>query len=79
MEEEEEQEGGSVGWHRRILGWGNLVHDTTTTKYSAVGNAWAGWGSIPVFFFPLDGRSPVSHPTARSLSLQGDPANIGKG
>ena len=44
--------------HRWILCWGNLVHDTTTTKRSAVGNAWAGWGSIPVFF-PLDGRSPV--------------------
>jgi len=26
--------------------------DTTTTKRSAVGNAWAGWGSIPVFFSP---------------------------
>ena len=36
--------------HRWILGRGNLVHDTTTTKRSAVGDAWAGWGSIPVFF-----------------------------
>ena len=23
----------------------------TTTKRSAVGNEWAGWGSIPVFIF----------------------------
>jgi hypothetical protein len=30
----------------------NEVHDTTTTKRSAVGNAWAGWGSIPIFFSP---------------------------
>ena len=51
-----------IGWHRWILGWGNLVHDTTTTKRSAVGNAWAGWDSIPVFF-SLDGMSPVSRPT----------------
>ena len=52
---------------RWILGWGNLVHDTTTTmpgtcfeksaspregsRRSAVGNTWAGWGSIPVVFF----------------------------
>jgi hypothetical protein len=59
---------------RWILGWGNLVHDTTTMpgpcseksaspregrghcaagvppcrRRSAVGNQWAGWGSIPV-------------------------------
>jgi hypothetical protein len=29
----------------------------------AVGNTWAGWGSMPVVFFTWDGRSPVSHPT----------------
>ncbi len=27
-----------------------------------MGNAWAGWSSIPVFF-SLDDRSPASHPT----------------
>ena len=31
-------------------------------RRSAVGNTWAGWGSIPVVF-PWHGRPPVSHPT----------------
>ena len=50
-------------------------------RRSAMGNTWAGWGSIPVVFFP--GMAAPSHPClilrATSLSLQGDPANIGKG
>jgi len=81
-----------------ILGWGNLVHDTTTTmpgpcseksassqegwgrrRRSAVWNTWAGWGSIPVVFPPGMAGHPCLILRARSLSLQGDPANIGKG
>jgi hypothetical protein len=40
------------------------THDTTTTRRSAVGNAWAGWGARcdTRIFFPLDVSSPVSHP-----------------
>jgi hypothetical protein len=45
----------------------------------AVGNTWAGWGSMPVVFFP--GMAGHLCPTLRatSLSLQGEPADIGKG
>jgi hypothetical protein len=40
------------------------THDTTTTRRSAVGNAWAGWGARcdTRIFSPLDVSSPVSHP-----------------
>jgi len=48
-------------------------------RRSAVGNTWAGWGSIPVFFFPGMAGHPCLILRATSLSLQGDPANIGKG
>ena len=48
-------------------------------RRSAVGNTWAGWGSIPVFFPPgMAGHSCLIL-RSTSLSLQGDPANIGKG
>jgi len=53
----------------------SLTH-TTTTKRSAMG-AWPGWGSIPVLF-PWMAGHPCLTLRARSLSLQGDPANIGK-
>jgi hypothetical protein len=48
-------------------------------RRSAVGNTWAGWASIPVFFFPGMAGHPCLILRATSLSLQGDPANIGKG
>ena len=51
-------------WHRRR---------------SAVGDAWAGWGSIPVVFPPGMAGHPCLILRATSLSLQGEPANIGKG
>jgi hypothetical protein len=69
----------TVCWHKWILGWGNLVHDTTTTRRSSFQNTWAGWGSMPVFFFPGMAGHLCLTLRARSLSLQGDPANIGKG
>ena len=75
---DEEEKKQLLGGHRWILGWSNLVQDTTTTKRSAVGNAWAGGGSIPVFFPWMTGH-PCLTLRARSLSLQGDPANIEKG
>jgi len=36
----------------QVDSWLGQQHNMTTTKRSAVGNAWAGWGSIPVFFPP---------------------------
>ena len=42
------------------------------------GEQWAGWGSIPVFPPGMAGH-PCLTLRARSLSLQGDPANIRKG
>jgi len=47
-------------------------------KRSAVGNTWAGWGLIPVVFFAGMAGHPCVILRATSLSLQGDPANIGK-
>jgi hypothetical protein len=52
------------------------VHDTTTTKRSAVGNTWAGWGSIPVFFPPGWQVTRVSHYVRgpfRRISERDDP------
>jgi len=66
-------------WHRWILGRGNLVHDTTTTRLSSVGSTLAGWGSMPVFFSPGMAGHPCPTLRAKFLSIQGDPANIGKG
>ena len=44
-----------------------------------MGNTWAGWGSISVGFPPAMAGHPCLILRATSLSLQGDPANIGKG
>jgi hypothetical protein len=53
-------------WLAQVDSWlgqlGTRHDDDEAVKRSAVGNAWAGWVSISVFF-SLDGRSPVSHPT----------------
>jgi hypothetical protein len=58
-----------------------LRHDTTTTirrsRRPAVGNTWAGWGSMPVVFFPGMEGHPCPTLRATSLSLQGEPADIG--
>jgi hypothetical protein len=47
--------------------WQQQLAQLKRCRRSAVGNTWAGWGSIPgvrsPYFFPWDGRSPVSNPT----------------
>ncbi len=51
-------------------------------RRSAVGNTWAGWGSVPergLVCFPGMAGHPCLILRATSLSLQGGPANIGKG
>ena len=48
-------------------------------RRSAVGNTWAGWGSIPLVFFLGVSGHPCLILRATSLSLQGEPANIGLG
>jgi hypothetical protein len=45
----------------------------------AVGNTWAGWGSMPAVFPPGMAGHPCPTLRATSLSLQGEPADIGKG
>ncbi len=56
----------------------SLSLSLSLSQRSAVGNAWAGWGSIPVFF-PWMAGHPCLTLRVRSLSLQGDPENSGKG
>ena len=51
----------------------------TRHRRSAVGNTWASWGSIPVVFFDGTAGHPCLILRATSPSLQGEPANIGKG
>ena len=46
---------------------------------SAVRNTWAGRGSMPVVFPPGMADHPCPTLRAKSLSLQGEPADIGKG
>jgi hypothetical protein len=51
------------GWHRWILGWGN------TTRRRRSDPPWGTHGPGGVrfpYFFSLDGRSPVSHPTCEA-------------
>jgi len=48
-------------------------------RRSAVGTIWSGWGSMPVVFSPGMAGHPCPTLRATSLSLQGEPADIGKG
>jgi hypothetical protein len=53
-----------VGWHRWILGWGNLVHYTTTTKPSAEGTS--ACPPLDVWFLPPRPPPYTSQPRARA-------------